>query len=113
MAVENHPTHQKVIHKKVRYGCWNLSREQREYRVPVRLYDAVGNYLGMGTQAIPPVMSKLCRNTGDYSKDANGQYSWKPDPSCEGCDLSNKDHEYISKMRGLVEKEVFSLKLCL
>ncbi len=111
MAVENHATHKSVQHDRVIYGCWNLHREQRPYTVPVRLFDGSGNYIGMGTQTIAPVMSKLCRNTGDYSKDANGEYSWKEDQNCEGCNPINKDHAYITKMRRMVEQEVRSLQL--
>lgn len=111
MAVENHPVHDKVRHGKVKYGCWNKSREQREYHVPVRLYDANGSFIGHGTEIIKPWASPLCRHTGEYSKDENGTYSWKEDANCEGCNPINKDHAYITRMRRLVEQEVRALQL--
>lgn len=111
MAVETHPVHEKVKHSNVSAGCKNLSREQKPYIVSVKLYDQEGNYVGEGTQSIQPVMSVLCHNTGQYTKDENGSYSWKEYPECEGCNPINRDWLYINKMRSMVEKEVRSYQL--
>lgn len=111
MVVENHSVHKKVKHDKVVYGCWNAKRDRRSYRLPVRLYDAEGNYVGMGVDEIENSMSVLCRNTGEYSKDRDGKYTWKEDKNCEGCNPLNKDNSYIARMRSLVEEEVRSLRL--
>jgi hypothetical protein len=105
MAVEDHEVHPMVQHSKVVYGCWNKPRTRKNYKVIVKVSDDMG-YYSQAVQEIPSVMSILCRNTGHYSKDPNGHYSWKDDPSCEGCNPLNKDHEYIERMRRLVEREV-------
>lgn len=111
MAVENHKVHEKVKHSNVSAGCKNLPRTPKPYTVAVKLYDQEGNYVGTGTQTIRPVMSVLCHNTGEYSKDSDGKYSWKEFKECEGCNPINRDWEYIYRMRSLVEREVRSYRM--
>lgn len=102
MAVENHPVNEGCkIGSDYRAWCWNKPRTRKPYRVAIHLYDDTGNYAGSGSHEIPPVMSLLCRQLGERT---NG--GWVERDECRGCSPDLKDHEYISRMRGLHEEEM-------